>query len=216
MFIELVDVLRCPKPHEESWLVLSASRMQERHVIEGELGCHVCQAHYRIRSGVAVFGQPIERAARISRSAPVDDAMKMAALLGLAEPGGLVIAMGETAVLAPTLEMLIADTQILSINPSALIVGSLSAGPLSALMTTAPLPLSNGCSRAVAIDEAHSAPELLAEAVRVLRSRGRLVIPSAVALPAGVTELARDEHHVVAERTDAPSVLVPLELSRRK
>ena len=24
MFIELVDTLRCPRPHEESWLVLSA------------------------------------------------------------------------------------------------------------------------------------------------------------------------------------------------
>ena len=52
MFIELVDALRCPRPHEESWLVLAASRLEARHVLEGTLGCPVCHAQYPIRDGI--------------------------------------------------------------------------------------------------------------------------------------------------------------------
>jgi hypothetical protein len=37
MFIELVDALRCPVPHEESWLVASADRMEARHIVDGTL-----------------------------------------------------------------------------------------------------------------------------------------------------------------------------------
>ena len=41
MFIELIDTLRCPTPHDESWLVLAADRMAARHVVEGTVGCPV-------------------------------------------------------------------------------------------------------------------------------------------------------------------------------
>jgi len=30
VFIELVDALRCPRAHEESWLVLATSRIRRR------------------------------------------------------------------------------------------------------------------------------------------------------------------------------------------
>ena len=52
MFIELVDALRCPRTHEESWLVLAASRIEARHIQEGALGCPVCRAEYPIRDGI--------------------------------------------------------------------------------------------------------------------------------------------------------------------
>ena len=55
MFIELVDALRCPRTHEESWLVLAASRIEARHIQEGALGCPVCHAEYSIRGGVVDF-----------------------------------------------------------------------------------------------------------------------------------------------------------------
>jgi len=44
MFSELVDVLRCPRPHEESWLVLAAHRLDGRDIMAGVLGCPVCHA----------------------------------------------------------------------------------------------------------------------------------------------------------------------------
>ena len=55
MFIEVVGSLRCVHEHELSWLVASAYRMEDRHVVSGELGCHVCGARYPVEDGVADF-----------------------------------------------------------------------------------------------------------------------------------------------------------------
>ena len=55
MFIELVDALRCPQPHAESWLVVASTRTQARHILEGTLGCPVCRAEYPIVDGVVDF-----------------------------------------------------------------------------------------------------------------------------------------------------------------
>src|SRR6476620_4400515 len=55
MFIELVDALRCPNTHEESWLVASADRMEARHIVSGSLGCPICKSEFPIRDGVVDF-----------------------------------------------------------------------------------------------------------------------------------------------------------------
>ena len=58
MFVELIELLRCPRPHEEAQLVASASRTEARHIVEGLLGCPVCGAEFRIVNGVVVFDEP--------------------------------------------------------------------------------------------------------------------------------------------------------------
>ncbi|MGH7648269.1 MAG: hypothetical protein ACREND_09140, partial [Gemmatimonadaceae bacterium] len=55
MFIEIVDAFRCTRPHELTWLVASADRLEDRDIITGELGCPVCGARYPIVAGVADF-----------------------------------------------------------------------------------------------------------------------------------------------------------------
>jgi uncharacterized protein YbaR (Trm112 family) len=217
MFIELVDILRCPNAHEESWLVLSASRMQERHVIEGELGCHVCQAHYQIRNGIALFRTTADRhTKRTPEPAPDNAAMRLAAFLGLSEPGGVVLLMGRQAAAAPTLEMLVGDTQLVALNAARPLPGSALVGAVSAILAGTPLPLASGSCRGVAIDDLHATSEVLAEAVRVLKAGGRLVLPTGTELPEGITELARDDADIVGERSDGPAALVPLEVRRPK
>src|SRR5690348_10899014 len=96
MFIELVDALRCPVPHEESWLVASATRMEARHIVEGTLGCPVCRAEYPIRRGVVHFRRdpsPRARSADSPRRDPAE-AMRLAAFLGLADAGGFAVLLG--------------------------------------------------------------------------------------------------------------------------
>jgi hypothetical protein len=44
MHIEFIDLLRCPNPHEETWLVAALHRMDGRLVIDAKLGCPVCSA----------------------------------------------------------------------------------------------------------------------------------------------------------------------------
>jgi protein-L-isoaspartate O-methyltransferase len=62
----------------------------------------------------------------------------------------------------------------------------------------------------VALDERTAAPDRVAAAALALRPGGRLVAPVGAAVPEGVTELARDGRHWVAERTAAAPPLVPL------
>ena len=56
VFIELTDLLRCPEPHEEQFLVLLPDQMQDRSVRSGKLGCPVCHREYRIVDGKASRG----------------------------------------------------------------------------------------------------------------------------------------------------------------
>src|SRR3954470_22746959 len=94
MFIELIDTLRCPTPHEESWLVLSSSRMAARHVLEGVLGCPVCKAEYPIHDGAADFRRaPPAPTSPAGPGEPVQ-AMRLAAFLGLDDAHGFAVLMG--------------------------------------------------------------------------------------------------------------------------
>src|SRR5215208_3855169 len=106
MFIELVDHLRCVRPHEDTWLVAAARRMEGRHIDEGTLGCPICRAEYPIRGGVADFrgeGAGAAAAPTESGDAPLPDeseVMRAGALLGLSESGGVVLLAGTWGAIA--------------------------------------------------------------------------------------------------------------------
>ena len=91
MFIELVDALRCPNAHEESWLVASAARMEFRHIVEGTLGCPVCKAQYPVRRGVVDFRRA--GTSTVPQHAPPDEteAARLAAFLDLTDRAGFAV-----------------------------------------------------------------------------------------------------------------------------
>ena len=199
MFIELVDHLRCVRPHEESWLVVSTKRMDGRDIMEGVLGCPVCHAEYRIERGIALFA---ERQPMISRALPPDEseAMRLAAFLDLADPRGYAILAGVVASHARVIQRR-TDVHLLLVDPpNGVDVG---AG-LSGLTADHALPLAAGSARAAALD-ASAASTLLGSAIDAVRAGGRVVAPISVPVPPGVTELVRDDRIWVAERR--PSVV---------
>jgi hypothetical protein len=55
MHIELVDALRCPFPHEETWLVAAVTRFDGRDIAEGALGCPICRRQFVVRFGEVDF-----------------------------------------------------------------------------------------------------------------------------------------------------------------
>src|SRR5881396_244643 len=55
MHIELTEMLRCPEPHREEFLVLSTGEMSGRMVRAGIVGCPVCQREYEIVDGIVNF-----------------------------------------------------------------------------------------------------------------------------------------------------------------
>ena len=215
MFIEFVESLRCPRPHEDSWLVAAADRVEGRSILSGVLGCPVCGARYPIVEGVAELldaaaALPAERAA--SSSAPPRAAeaevLRAAALLDLAAPGGTAVLAGAWGALAPALRE-VAEVHLLLVNPP---FPARAGEGVSVLRTGGRLPLAAGSVRAAAVDDHTLAA--LPGAVAALRARGRLVVPAAAPLPADVTELARDELHRVGERLPPSGPPVPLVRAR--
>lgn len=215
MFIELVDSLRCVQPHEDTWLVATFDRMENRRVVEGALGCPTCRASYPIRAGVVWLGAVPEQGTPADdppAAHPVaDEAMRLAALLDLREPGMRALLAGAHGAVA---HALVGATQaeLLVIDPPA----SVTPGDgVSIVRTGGRVPLAAASMRAVALDERSAvAPGAIEAAVAALRDGGRLVAPATVPVPASVTELARDARQWVAERDARPSAPVQLRVMR--
>ena len=213
MFIELIDVLRCPNAHEESWLVLASAGIDGRDVMEGVLGCPVCEAEYPIADGVARFARESRSRAVVGPSTE-EEALRLAALLDLATPKGYAIITGTLGNSASYLRAF-TDVPLLLVNPppDTEMGSGVSGITVDSDWTT--LPLASSSARAVALDDLATPAQLLA-ALRVVRPSGRVLGPLALSLPDGVSELARDDRQWLAERGFAPqqSGIIPLE--RRK
>jgi uncharacterized protein YbaR (Trm112 family) len=218
VFIELIDTLRCPRTHEESSLVLGTARMDRRNVLEGILGCPVCRARYPITAGVADLraeaGAPAGPAGvRAPVPAPVvagaapdpDEAVRLAALLGLADAHGFAVLFGDWTVQAAGVSAL-TETHLLLVNPTA---GVAIGRGMSGMIVGDRLPIAAARARALAVDRTVS-PEFLARALSTVQPKGRIVAPPSLPVPQGVTELARDARSWVGERDVPPSGFVPL------
>lgn len=208
MFVELTDILRCARDHEDSWLVLAATRTVDRHVVEGTLGCPVCGAEYPVRGGMADmrYGHDAAEGGEPSLGIPPgahderqELALRLAAYSGLAEPGGTVVVGGALSAVSSELEQL-TSVRVLSVNPPA------PPPPgRSALACTGRLPLAKSSIRALVLDSGAAASLDLDAAVTAVRSGGRVVLPATIPLPQGLTELASDDEWRVAERA-APTI----------
>jgi uncharacterized protein YbaR (Trm112 family) len=207
VLLSLVDSLRCPAGHQEAALVLSAESWNGARVATGLLGCPTCHARYPIRDGVVDFtgGQAGPR--------PPDESLetgptRLAAQLGLAEPGGVVLLTGRYASLADGLVALV-DVTCVAIDA----VSHVSPAAIAFRLLDA-LPLRDAALRAAAIDDPRTTPALLAEVMRCVKERGRLVAPSHAPLPVGVRMVARDEREWVGD-VEAAHPVIPLRRGSR-
>jgi uncharacterized protein YbaR (Trm112 family) len=204
MHLDVIPTLRCPREHEESGLVLVADATRGRHVVTGVLGCPVCEAEYPIRDGVAYFADPVGSSA----PARTDEVMRTAAMLGLTEPGGVIMLGGQWAATADAIGDL-AEALVLVVNPPAI---TAYAEPVSLLYVGDRLPIAAGALRAAAIDTP------LPDIALVLRAKGRLVATTAVPVPPELAEIARDADYWVGEVSASqrpPAGLTPLRIMRR-
>ena len=208
MFIELVDALRCPNAHEESWLVAAATRMEFRHIVEGTMGCPVCKAQYPVRRGVVDFRRT--GAGAVPQQAPPDqtEAARLAAFLDLTDRTGFAVLLGAWSAHAPLVRGLV-ETPLIIVDPPD---GTEGEPGISVLRCDGPIPIAAGSARGMAIDG--GGVTRVASAVRATRVKGRVLAPVSVPVPDGVTELARDAATWVAERGTSASALVSLHVRR--
>jgi uncharacterized protein YbaR (Trm112 family) len=226
----LLDALRCPAPHAEEWLVAMVHQADGPRLIEADLACPACGAAFGLQAAVAWFrassvqDSAVERTPRAATgSAPAaawetndPDADRLAALLGVAEGPWPVVLVGARAAAGAALAAIVSPPQWW-INPDPVALGNAPHPTwLAAVLHIGPRwPLAARQAAAVALDATHATPAQLAEAVRVLRSGGRLLAPAWAPLPEGVRELARDATEWVAEatgsvRAEGDGPLVPI------
>ncbi len=215
MFIELVDVFRCIRPHDQMALVLAADRTTGRDVVEGVLGCPTCQTRYPIRGGVADFRDDPQSPFSSPSSSPppvTDEVVRLAALLGLADPGGIIVLAGTWAGMAHDLLDLVDGVQVIVLDAPA---ATASGGGISPVRTGTVLPLGGAKVRGFAVDESGGRASLVDQAASALVSGGRLLAPAHTRLPDGMRELARDDRHWVAAREKSAGPVLQLERVRR-
>lgn len=209
MYLSVVDALRCPSDHEESSLVLSADEWSGPRVLRGALGCPDCRARYAIANGIVRF---VEEAGSDAGVDGPGDAERLAAQLGLSEPGGLVLLTGGYRRLASQVRDLCDVTLLL--------VGA--GGPLpngcTGLVVGDRMPLAANTLRAAALGSVRaSSPAFLESVIQCSTAGARLVAPQATPLTPRLRLLARDDQEWVAEiAADTPTIpLVRARLQRR-
>lgn len=200
MHLDVIPTLRCPREHEESGLVLVAYETDGRHVVSGLLGCPVCEAEFPVREGVAYFV-----ASRPPSGEPRhDEIIRTAAMLGLTEPGGVILLGGQWGSVAGAISEL-AEALVLVVDPPVI---TSEAERVSVMYTGDRWPIAAHAIRAAAIDTPR---EHIAE---LLRSKGRLVGTNNVPVPPEIAELARDADYWVGERVEVVPVLPLTRASR--
>jgi uncharacterized protein YbaR (Trm112 family) len=207
MFIPLVDSLRCPNVHEETWLVASIDRAEDRDIKEGFLGCPSCMAEYPIRDGIVYFSSD---AARGEFVAPREaEAMRLAAALDLTDPRMSAVLQGAWGAHAPIVRGL-TPAQLILVNPPE---GVISGDGISiAIADRAPIA---AASMDAAAADASASPAMVASLQSTLRGGKRMLAPVAVPLPPSLTELARDADVWVAQLDVATVTSGPVPLTPR-
>ena len=195
MHIELIDLLRCPKDHEETWLVAALSAVQDRFVIKAKLGCPICGASYSISNGVVDLRiEPGDHPSPRAALEP-DDAVRIAALLNLTHPGAIAVLEGHHAEIAQAVSDM-TETRIIAINPSARVEDSET---VAVLLCDAKIPLASDSVMGVVCET----PTIAQDVPRVLRNGGRALLPADSVIPAGLVEITRDDRNVLAESVGA-------------
>ncbi|MBA2707278.1 MAG: hypothetical protein H0U59_05685 [Gemmatimonadaceae bacterium] len=199
MYIEFIDLLRCPQPHEDSWLVAAFDAMRGRFIVRGSLGCPVCGNRYAIIDGVAMLipddpAQALAPGTDEVRGDDSEEAVRAAAMLSLTQPGALVVLSGDCCRLASALSEL-AEARVLAVNPN---VGIEETEGLGVLRCEGVIPIAPRAADGLMLDI--SDPAVLSAAAKTLKNGGRIVLPAGTALPPGFRQLATDDKYVVGER----------------
>ena len=209
MHIELTEMLRCPEPHGEAFLVMSTGEMLGRMVRSGILGCPICRREFPVVKGIVDFSgkgkgetgnvgdtQPTFPISRFPF--PAVDPETLQALLDLSGPGGYVVLVGSAARHAVGLAGRMGGIHFIGINAPP----DLEELPvLSLLVCRGMIPLRQTVARGVVVGSDRLGSDWLSEARRIVLPGRRVVVEGEnVPVPVGLTRLAVGEGLFVGER----------------
>jgi uncharacterized protein YbaR (Trm112 family) len=207
----LTDRLTCPRCGPGFGLILLAHSLEDRVVHEGVLGCANCRDSFPIVRGLADLRAPPRDAIGAGLAGePTDtdshgvEGARLIAQLGILGGPGSVGLVGGPARAAAEVARALPEIQVVAMDPD--LVHWPETERVSRLVTAPGIPLVDRATRGVAID-GRLAPTWIAEAVRVVAPRGRVVVVHAgddvvgVLDRSGAKVVASDAETVVAARS---------------
>ncbi|HWV56792.1 MAG TPA: Trm112 family protein [Longimicrobiales bacterium] len=206
MHILLTDILICPVCGPGHGLILLADRIVDRRVEAGALGCPNCRRQYPVTDGFAELrvdpARPV--VAQLAASpASEEEAVRLAALMGVTRGPGYVVIVGEGARPGAHIAAMIPELQVIACSPEA--AAWPDAPGVNRMAADVRLPFFDSTIRAVALTGGTEAV-FMAEAIRVLAPGCRLVLDRApgdasdALAGAGMRVLARQKDTIVAAK----------------
>jgi uncharacterized protein YbaR (Trm112 family) len=198
MHIRLTDYLICPRCESELGLILLAERVENQRVHSGQLGCPSCRTQFRVDDGIADFSEAESIA---EDDTDHEDALALAALLGVTEGPAMLALIGEWRATPAQLAAVIADVEVIVLQASRTQVAGESN--VSRLRAGHRLPLRAAAVQGVVVGGAAAA--WLSEAARICRLAARVVLLDADVAPQQLAEhglrvLAQQGRTMVAVR----------------
>ena len=184
MLLDLSESLACPRCGPPQGIIVLVERMEGRRVLDGRLDCPDCEARYVLRDGVVEFDVAPDSDLRVPPADP-EDAVTVAALLGIQHGRGLIVVGSGLGHAAEQISSLCGGCEVVRLEPYGLSSDSIQSaerGPEREPGEVTPLlgvpegsiPLLSGKALGVAVEG--GAPDLLAEAARVLVPGGRVAV----------------------------------------
>jgi hypothetical protein len=198
VLIDVTEILRCPQPHDEAYLICGPITMDGRDVVRGGLACPVCRAEYPILDRVAWFAPPDAAAELAAPDAPSGlTAEAVRTFLDLQGGGGYVLLVGSAARFGPELA---AHLPLSAVVCCCLSSARPEAGSVTILHSPKVLPIKRHCVRAVVVGSDVPLESWLPSAVAALLTGLRVIVEDETAEPAGVVGLARGAGVFVGEK----------------
>lgn len=195
MYLPLTDLLACPVCGPDAGLILYATELRDRRVLEGALGCPQCRRQWPVRGGFADLRAASTGEDDAAGAADREEAIRIAALLGITQGPGYLLIVGPAARHAPAVADLLEHVEVVGVDPS-LERHDERAG-VSRIAAGHALPFIDGRVRGVWLS-GPAATQSMEDGVRVLAQRGRIVLEPA---PPGARErLASLGVELVAEQ----------------
>ena len=193
MHLALTDRLTCPRCGPDFGLILLAHVVRDQRVYEGEFGCSNCRDRYPVHGG---FGDlrprprsPLNPDHPDSHPEDPDseEAVKMAALLGVTEGPGTLFLRGPRARYASRISKMIKGVEVVGAHPDLAALGDVEG--VSRVATGLGIPFYSASFRGVLLSGGIEKGDM-AEGARAVAPGGRVVVMDGPEASAGWAEAA--------------------------
>lgn len=203
MHVALTDALACPKCGPGWGLILIAKNTVERRALDGFFGCANCRQEWVLKDGYAEFieGDVYDDVLPAPSS---EQALLMAAALGIVEGPASVVVIGSGVVNARQLSQMVEGMEVIAVSRA--LASEAEANGVSRIGAGARLPFREGFAKGVVLSDEASL-RFLEQSATVVGMNARVVALSGEAsvaarmTEAGLRMLMRDENVTVAQRT---------------